>query len=295
VSLIGVAVLSLVLDSHLRSSDVAPKAPQIVLVHPKFAYSLLDAFTLSNQPLGRLAVRIQENITTCMARRGWKYVNVTRILYNDEYTSLQSFWDYRTTFGYGFASDVIEGDTHRLVPSDANFEYLSMLSSARRRAYWIDLIGHNQIASNFRAVPLSLPSSSSRDCESTARRQTLGDLGFFQPSIRFALDAMYREQLQGLAVAQGMRKWQACMDRHGLGVGYFDQEESHFQVLASAATLLQARQDLKPETTAATIDAQCFLQYLYPPERASAAHLLYTFALRHPLYRHKIALTLSKY
>jgi hypothetical protein len=268
-----------------HGSIIVVSAPQIVSQHASSPYSLLDAFTLESQPLGRIAERIQGAIQGCMKRDGWNYWNPTHILFNNEYSTLKDFWSFRSKDGYGVSEQILDESQHRQMPSDTNFAYLATLTLPEQSRYWLALTGASDQRDSYIQVPLTIPSGRSRGCEASARRKVLRSLPYFQMNIRTSILKLYSEQNGSGIVAKGTLEWKGCMQWAGYRVKWFDQEEASFLRVESRLTPAAAKGELSIEKAAAVADARCFLHYLYPAELKIDKRLLRQFAEKHSEYR----------
>jgi hypothetical protein len=294
--LITVAVAVSTVAMGLRGQNAqsaVPPAPVLVSHHPKMAYSILDQFTLSSQPLGALAEKIQGDIQTCMSGKGWQYWNPTIILYNSEYVNLGKYWSFRVHDGYGVSASIIEESLHRLIPNLSNFRYLARLTKSQLLQYWYDLNGNYSLAANYIPVPLTIPTSSAKGCEAVARRSVLGPLPYFDRNLQRQIGNLYSAEAKNVEVLAAKASWKNCMSVAGYHINFFDQEESHFNQLSNQMNLRSAQKELTPEIVAATADASCFLKFVYPAQSRVDKKLLIGFTLLHPSYAFEISNILS--
>jgi hypothetical protein len=284
-----------VVDSPCSSAGSVINKPEVISKHLSYPYSLLDAFTLHSQPLGQLAEDIQVDVKGCMASNGWSYWIPTYITFNSEYTTLGSFWNYRSHEGYGASTQVIFEATHRLIPVVSDFKYLARLTSSQRTQYWLTLTGSSNRVGDFLAIPLTIPSKAASGCEARARRAVLKGLPYFQLKLRKAIIALYSDQNNRGEVVAATSKWEGCMRKAGFPVTTFDEEESDFLRKANDWSLKMARSQFGHEIKVSLVDATCFLNYLYPALMHVDDALLMQFASIHPSDKMAIQNLINKY
>ena len=269
------------------ASRASLKSPSALQVESKQPFSLINAFGLSDKPLGEIDLSVARDVVQCMAKRGFSYVDPTNVVFNDQYTTIGAYWRYSTRDGYGVADYLISqmsNSSH--VFEDPNFGYVTRLPVSQRASYWRALTGVGKQPNVDQILLPNRVPAPAPGCENESLRKELGTLPWFSPTIGPKLRALSQKEFNSPSLSGPVRDWAACLASSGIIVKSYNGAANQIVAASHQINSVQKAQQLRiREIRTATIDAQCYIRYLHAPQRKWETLQLFRLIQSYPSYK----------